>query len=185
MSPQEPQWDAGKGIQNTEPVFPNILRSPGVDSQPDGTVRQPYLSYRPAMLHRQVESNPRNRFLVSLNIYKYGLCLTYTSPATVILTGRHSGRLCLDCGTQGVTKRCRLSLLTNRRPLIWAQNAGEGGSCGANEKLSTAVHWSPNKLWRSNSIFNLFMEGTGLHMQIRYPACHPHRVLAGIVTDCV
>ncbi len=24
-------------------------------------------------LHRQVESNPRNRFLVSLNVYKYGL----------------------------------------------------------------------------------------------------------------
>ncbi len=40
----------------------NLLRSPGVDSQPDGPVRQPYLSYRPAMLHRQVESNPRNRF---------------------------------------------------------------------------------------------------------------------------
>ncbi len=33
----------------------NLLRSPGVDSQPDGPVRQPYLSYRPAMLHRQVE----------------------------------------------------------------------------------------------------------------------------------
>jgi hypothetical protein len=31
------------------PVFVNILRSPGIDSQPGGPVRQPYLSYRPAM----------------------------------------------------------------------------------------------------------------------------------------
>jgi hypothetical protein len=56
-----------------EPVFVNLLWSPWIDSQPDGPVRQPYLSYRPAMLHRQMESNPRNRFLVSLNVYKYGL----------------------------------------------------------------------------------------------------------------
>ncbi len=57
-----------------EPVFVDLLWSPGIDSQPGGPVRQPYLSYRPAMLHRQVESNPPNRFLVSLNVYKYGLC---------------------------------------------------------------------------------------------------------------
>jgi hypothetical protein len=31
------------------------------------------LSYRPAMLHRKVESNPRNRFLVSFKVNKYGL----------------------------------------------------------------------------------------------------------------
>jgi hypothetical protein len=37
-----------------EPVFVNLLRSPGINSQPGGTVRQPYLSYRHAMLHRQV-----------------------------------------------------------------------------------------------------------------------------------
>ena len=30
------------------------------------------------MLHRQMESNPRNRFLVSLNVYKYGLW--YNNP---------------------------------------------------------------------------------------------------------
>jgi hypothetical protein len=57
----------------SEPVFVNLLRSPGIDSQPGGPVRQPYFSYRPTMLQRQVESNPRNRFLVSLNVYKYGL----------------------------------------------------------------------------------------------------------------
>ncbi len=36
-------------------------------------VRQPYLSYRPARLHRLAESIPRNRFLGSINVYKYGL----------------------------------------------------------------------------------------------------------------
>ncbi len=58
----------------TEPVFVNLWRSPRIDSQPDGPVRQPYLSYRPAMLLWQVESNTRNRFMVSWNVYKYGLC---------------------------------------------------------------------------------------------------------------
>jgi hypothetical protein len=43
-----------KNVQYTEPVFVNFLRSPGIDSQPDGPVRP----------------NPRNRFLVSLNVYK-------------------------------------------------------------------------------------------------------------------
>jgi hypothetical protein len=31
------------------------------------------LSYRPARLHRLAEFNPWNRFLSSLNVYKYGL----------------------------------------------------------------------------------------------------------------
>ncbi len=56
------------------PVFINLLMSPGIDSQPGGLVRQPHLSYRPSMtLHRRAESIPRNRFLGSLNVYKYGL----------------------------------------------------------------------------------------------------------------
>jgi hypothetical protein len=33
---------------------------------------------------------------------------------------------------------------------------GRGGSCGVSA-LITAVHRSPNKLWRSNSIFNLWV----------------------------
>ncbi len=59
--------------EKTEPVFVNLLRSPGIDSQPGWPVRQPYLSYRPARLHRLAESIPLNRFLGSLNIYKYGV----------------------------------------------------------------------------------------------------------------
>jgi hypothetical protein len=41
-----------------EPVFVNILRSPGIDSQPGRPVRQPYLSYLPARLHGLAESIP-------------------------------------------------------------------------------------------------------------------------------
>jgi hypothetical protein len=36
---------------NTEPVFIYLFRGPGIDSQPGGPVRQPYLSYLPARLH--------------------------------------------------------------------------------------------------------------------------------------
>jgi hypothetical protein len=36
-------------------------------------VRQPYLSYRPDRLHRLAKSIPQNRFLDSINVYKYGL----------------------------------------------------------------------------------------------------------------
>jgi hypothetical protein len=57
-----------------EHVFVNLLRSPGIDSLPGRPVRQPYLSYRLASLHRLAELIPRNRFLGSLNVYKYGLC---------------------------------------------------------------------------------------------------------------
>jgi hypothetical protein len=61
----------------TEAVFVNLLRSPGIDSRPGGPVRQPLLSYRSARLHRRAESSPRNRFLSSLNVYKYGLSCTH------------------------------------------------------------------------------------------------------------
>jgi hypothetical protein len=35
------------------------------------------LSYRLARLHRLAESIPRNRFLGSINVYKYGLWAVY------------------------------------------------------------------------------------------------------------
>ncbi len=65
----------GGGVRQSsraEPVFVNILRNPGFDSQPVRPV--PYLSYRPARLHRVAKSIPRNRILGSLFVYKYGLC---------------------------------------------------------------------------------------------------------------
>jgi hypothetical protein len=51
-----------------EPVFADLLSRPGIDFQP----RQPYFSYRPVRLHRLAKSIPRNRFLGSINVYKYG-----------------------------------------------------------------------------------------------------------------
>ncbi len=51
-------------------------------SQPGGPVQQPYLSYRPARLHSLAESIPRNRFLGSINVYKYGLStITLSVPS--------------------------------------------------------------------------------------------------------
>ncbi len=46
----------------------------------------------------------------------------------------------------GGYKRCRLSWLT--------KSGGREGIAGP-QPMRTAVHKSPNKLWRSNSIFNL------------------------------
>jgi hypothetical protein len=57
---------------HAEPVLVNLLRSPGIDSQP-GPVRQPYLSCRSTMTKQLAEWIPRNRFLGSVNVYKYGL----------------------------------------------------------------------------------------------------------------
>jgi hypothetical protein len=56
-------------ILGSEPVFVD----PEIDSQPGGPVRQPYMLYRPARQHRVAASIPRNRFLGSINVYKYGL----------------------------------------------------------------------------------------------------------------
>jgi hypothetical protein len=56
-----------------ELVFVDLLRSPGINSQQGGPVRQLYLSFWPARLHRLAESVLRNRFPGSINVYKYGL----------------------------------------------------------------------------------------------------------------
>ncbi len=57
--------------------------------------------------------------------------------------------------TQGVTKRCRLSLLTNSA--LAYEPKCEGGVAGS-QPMSTAVHMEPKyKIWRSNSIFNLWI----------------------------
>jgi hypothetical protein len=62
-------------LSTAEPVFVNLLRSPGIDSLPAGPARQIGLSYRLASLHRLAALIPRNRFLGSLNVSKYGLRL--------------------------------------------------------------------------------------------------------------
>jgi hypothetical protein len=55
---------------------------------------------------------------------------------------------------QGVTKRFRLSWLTNSALVYEPKYRGRGWVAGYHIS-STAVHRSPNKLWRSISIFNL------------------------------
>jgi hypothetical protein len=62
--------------------------------------------------------------------------------------------------TQGFTRRCRLSWLTNRT-LVYESKCGGmgGGGCGVSVNEYSCSHHvtgSPNKLWRSNSIFNLY-----------------------------
>jgi hypothetical protein len=47
-----------RDVVSTESLFVNLLMSPGVDSQPEGPVPQPYLSYRPTRLLRLLESIP-------------------------------------------------------------------------------------------------------------------------------
>ncbi len=54
-----------RSTDHAESVFVDLLRSPGMDSQPGRPVRQPYLKYQPARLHRLAESIPCNRFLCS------------------------------------------------------------------------------------------------------------------------
>ncbi len=83
------------------------------------------------------QSKTKKRLLMSLRDANY--YLLYTTP--------------------GVTKKCRLSCLTNSALVIGVQMQGEGGSCGvpANE-YSCAHHvtLSLDKLRRSTSLFNLW-----------------------------
>ncbi len=58
--------------------------------------------------------------------------------------------------TQGVTKRCCLCWLTNCALVLYmSPNAGGGELRGLSQWVQRCT-WSPNKLWRSNSIFCLW-----------------------------
>ncbi len=48
---QIPLPGRSSSVFSPEPEFANILKSPGIDSQPGGPVRQSYLTYRPALVH--------------------------------------------------------------------------------------------------------------------------------------
>jgi hypothetical protein len=62
---------------------------------------------------------------------------------------------------QGVPKNCRLYLMTNSALLIRVKMRREGVT--SSQPMSAAVQcahhltWSPNKLWRSTSIINLWL----------------------------
>ncbi len=53
----------------TEPVFVNLFKEPRNPFPAWRPVRQLYLMYQPARLHRLAESIPWNRFLGSLNVF--------------------------------------------------------------------------------------------------------------------
>jgi hypothetical protein len=77
-----------------------------------------------------------------------------TSPALLLYSTVHGVH-------RRVTKRCRLSWLTNSALVIRVQmrREGGGGSCRVSANDYSCAHhvtWSPNKLWRSTSIFNLW-----------------------------
>ncbi len=76
--------------------------------------------------------------------------LLFRSFQRIIDVGNKRERPC-----QGVTKRCRLSYLINSALVYEPKCGGRGGVAGS-QPMSTAVHRSPNKLWRSISIFNLW-----------------------------
>jgi hypothetical protein len=68
-------------------TYVNLLRSPGINSQP---------------VHRLEESIPRNRFLGSLNVYKYGLSKTLLASNGILFLLLRSSevntpqKLCID-----------------------------------------------------------------------------------------
>jgi hypothetical protein len=66
----------------------------------------------------------------------------------------------IDTVNAGVTKKCRLSWLTNSALVYERPNAGDRGLRGLSKRVQLCS-WSPNKLWRSNSIFNLCKNGKG------------------------
>jgi hypothetical protein len=51
----------------SEPIFVNLLRSSEIDSLPGVPVQQPFLTYRPAKLHRLEES------ILAIKVFKYKL----------------------------------------------------------------------------------------------------------------
>ncbi len=74
------------------------------------------------------------------------------------LQGQVGGGKCVQLAHWygGVTKRCRQIWLTNCALVYEPKRVGRGLVAGS-RPMSTAVHRSPNKLWRSISIFNLWL----------------------------
>ncbi len=70
---------------------------------------------------------------------------------------------------QGVTNRCRLSWLTNSA-LVCKLKLGGGGGClrGLSQWVQLCT-WRPNKLWRTNSVLNLYMSSVKSHIWLDEP----------------
>ncbi len=69
------------------------------------------------------------------------------------------------CGETGVYKEMSSILADQYSAIVYdPKSGGKGGSCGVSANEYTAVHRSPNKLLRSNSIFNLWGERLSLYL---------------------
>ncbi len=77
-----------------------------------GPVRQPYMLYRPARLHRLAESIPRNRLLGSLNVYKYGFYFRYKCGLVWFVEWRCGEGSCVNGTALCDGKKERLSTLS-------------------------------------------------------------------------
>jgi hypothetical protein len=103
-------------------------------------------------LFRKKDTEKKLRYLTKPGMRlcrtKSVLCVPYL-PSSLFLKGKK----------QGITKRCRLSLLTNSALVYKSQCGVMRGGCGVSANEYSCAHhvtWSPNKLWRSTSIFNLW-----------------------------
>jgi hypothetical protein len=126
-------------------------RDPGVVDNRDGVV----VVGRDPAAHRQREADQAQEYEAE---YRLHFCVLVDSEIGVGLNNIGKTK---KGNNQRVTRRCRLSLLTNSALVYESQcgGMGGGGGCGvsAANEYSWAHHvtWSPNKLWRSTSIFNL------------------------------
>ncbi len=81
-----------------EPEFANLLKSPWIDSEPGGPVRQPYLTYRPARLNRMAESIPGLLKNLKIRAHKRGGWYTLQSALRVqdfgVFSMNNTGRNC-------------------------------------------------------------------------------------------
>ncbi len=66
-------WLSVRSLHQSRARIYKPFKEPRIWFQPGGPVRQPYFLPRPTRLNRMTESIPRNLFLGSLNVYKYGL----------------------------------------------------------------------------------------------------------------
>ncbi len=103
-----------------------------------GSVRQPYLTYRPGRLHRLAESSPWNRFLGSLNVWNYGLCDLNTARATTILHVHLKHQLLLKGELEGwiQLRVVACTAIFSLPPLT----------------LHLPAHSKPNQMWRHSTL---------------------------------
>jgi hypothetical protein len=63
-------------------------------------------------------------------------------------------------------------------------NAGGEGGVAGSQLMSRTVHRSPNKLWRSNSIFNLWSDRMGkLSLSVNFLSFFKMEINSEIIND--